>query len=111
MKEGGKFSATFDLVCLSHLRWDFVYQRPQHLLNRCAEQRQVFFVEEPIFVEGATCLDVSQRQNQLYVITLLLPKHFSQSKRVIERLPPQFVDEAFREEVDALLRYQLDRTA
>jgi UDP-galactopyranose mutase len=26
-----------DLVCLSHLRWDFVYQRPQHLLSRCAK--------------------------------------------------------------------------
>ena len=23
-----------DLVCFSHLRWDFVYQRPQHLLSR-----------------------------------------------------------------------------
>ena len=23
-----------DLVCLSHLRWDFVYQRPQHLMTR-----------------------------------------------------------------------------
>ncbi len=38
-----------DLVCFSHLRWDFVYQRPQHLLTRCARDRRVFFVEEPIF--------------------------------------------------------------
>jgi ribonuclease BN (tRNA processing enzyme) len=37
-----------DLVCLSHLRWDFVYQRPQHLLSRCARERRVFFVEAPI---------------------------------------------------------------
>src|ERR671912_376468 len=37
-----------DLVCLSHLRWDFVYQRPQHLLSRCAAGRRVFFVEEPV---------------------------------------------------------------
>ncbi len=28
-------SATFDLVCFSHPRWAFVYQRPQHLLSRC----------------------------------------------------------------------------
>jgi UDP-galactopyranose mutase len=26
-----------DLVCLSHLRWNFVFQRPQHLLTRCAQ--------------------------------------------------------------------------
>ena len=38
-----------DLVCLSHLRWDFVYQRPQHLMSRFAGDRRVFFVEEPIF--------------------------------------------------------------
>ena len=33
---------------MSHLRWDFVFQRPQHLLTRCARERRVFFVEEPI---------------------------------------------------------------
>src|SRR6185295_4170452 len=38
-----------DLICLSHLRWDFVYQRPQHLLSRCARERRVFFIEEPVF--------------------------------------------------------------
>jgi UDP-galactopyranose mutase len=38
-----------DVICLSHLRWDFVYQRPQHLLSRCARDRRVYFFEEPIF--------------------------------------------------------------
>jgi UDP-galactopyranose mutase len=38
-----------DLICLSHLRWDFVFQRPQHLMNRCARARRVFFFEEPLF--------------------------------------------------------------
>ena len=37
-----------DLVCLSHLRWGFVYQRPQHLLSRFAKQQRVFFIEEPV---------------------------------------------------------------
>lgn len=41
-----------DLVCLSHLRWDFVFQRPQHLMSRCARERRVFFVEEPVFEPG-----------------------------------------------------------
>ncbi|HEX6106913.1 MAG TPA: glycosyltransferase [Gemmatimonadales bacterium] len=35
------------IVVLSHLRWDFVYQRPQHLLSRLAGRRPVLFVEEP----------------------------------------------------------------
>ena len=38
----------FDIVCLSHLRWAFVWQRPQHLLSRCAQERRVFFIEEPL---------------------------------------------------------------
>jgi UDP-galactopyranose mutase len=41
-----------DLICLSHLRWGFVYQRPQHLLSRFARQQRVFFVEEPVIGDG-----------------------------------------------------------
>src|SRR5438552_17341569 len=37
------------LLCFSHLRWDFVWQRPQHLMSRFARDREVFFVEEPEF--------------------------------------------------------------
>jgi glycosyltransferase involved in cell wall biosynthesis len=37
-----------DIVVLSHLRWGFVYQRPQHLMSRAARDRRVFFVEEPV---------------------------------------------------------------
>lgn len=36
------------ILCFSHLRWDFVYQRPQHLLSRFASQGKVLFFEEPI---------------------------------------------------------------
>ncbi|HZQ63263.1 MAG TPA: FAD-dependent oxidoreductase [Casimicrobiaceae bacterium] len=39
------------LVVFSHLRWDFVYQRPQHLLSRFAADRPVLFIEEPVFDE------------------------------------------------------------
>ena len=49
-----------DLVCFSHLRWDFVYQRPQHLLTRCAKDRRVFFIEEPIYCNGSMRLDVRE---------------------------------------------------
>src|SRR5260370_31501082 len=42
-----------DLICLSHLRWGFVFQRPKHLMSRFARDRRVYFVEEPYFEEGA----------------------------------------------------------
>src|ERR687884_231233 len=53
-----KFDA--DLIVLSHLRWDFVYQRPQHLLSRCAKQHRVFFLEEPLAADGPAYLDESE---------------------------------------------------
>jgi UDP-galactopyranose mutase len=36
------------LLCFSHLRWDFVFQRPQHLMSRFADEMTVVFWEEPI---------------------------------------------------------------
>lgn len=49
-----------DLVCLSHLRWGFVYQRPQHLLSRFAKHQCVFFVEEPVPTTGAPRMEITK---------------------------------------------------
>ena len=38
-----------EIVCFSHLRWDFVFQRPQHLLTRLADHFRIYYVEEAIF--------------------------------------------------------------
>jgi glycosyltransferase involved in cell wall biosynthesis len=67
-----------DLICFSHLRWDFVYQRPQHLLTRCAKERRVYFVEEPIFTETTPRLEISQRENGVYVVVPFLPNGLSE---------------------------------
>lgn len=37
-----------NIICFSHLRWNFVFQRPQHLLSRWAKDSRVFYFEEPI---------------------------------------------------------------
>lgn len=47
-------SSPATLVCFSHLRWHFVFQRPQHLLTRCARDRRVYYIEEPIVEPGIT---------------------------------------------------------
>ena len=44
-------AAPAPLICFSHLRWDFVLQRPQHLIGRFAETRRVIFWEEMIPVD------------------------------------------------------------
>ena len=41
------------LIVLSHLCWDFVYQRPQHLMSRLARHHPVYFVQEPRCETGA----------------------------------------------------------
>ena len=49
----GPLAATpAELVAFSHLRWTFVWQRPQHLLSRIASGRRLWFVEEPVAVPG-----------------------------------------------------------
>lgn len=80
----------YDLVCFSHLRWDFVYQRPQHLLSRFAKTRRVFFVEEPIFHDGKSEFKVSKREDNLFVVV------------------PHFPHDANRESLDELQRDLLD---
>jgi UDP-galactopyranose mutase len=47
-----------NIVCMSHLRWDFVYQRPQHLLSRGARDGRVLYVEEPLPTTGPSRLDI-----------------------------------------------------
>ena len=63
-----------DLVCFSHLRWDFVYQRPQHLLSRCAKEQRVFFVEEPIFGNCSMRLEVREAESGVHVVVPHLPE-------------------------------------
>ncbi|MCW3073692.1 MAG: glycosyl transferase [Flaviaesturariibacter sp.] len=59
--------STTDLICFSHLRWNFVYQRPQHLLSRFANQTRVFFVEEPIHHDAPDKLHIHE-EGHVYVV-------------------------------------------
>ena len=59
-----------DLICFSHLRWNFVYQRPQHLMSRAAKLRRVFYFEEPVITTMHDKLSVHVDDiNQVTVIT------------------------------------------
>ena len=42
------------IIVFSHLRWDFVYQRPQHLLSGLAKYHRIYFVEEPVVSKCAS---------------------------------------------------------
>jgi glycosyltransferase involved in cell wall biosynthesis len=62
-------TSTTHLICFSHVRWDFVYQRPQHLMNRFAKQFTVFFIEEPVFGASENHLELSTPAENLFVVT------------------------------------------
>lgn len=62
------------LLCLSHLRWDFVFQRPQHLMTRAAADHEVIFLEEPLHQDvAAPHLDCSPRPGGVTVAQPILP--------------------------------------
>jgi glycosyltransferase involved in cell wall biosynthesis len=81
------------IICFSHLRWDFVYQRPQHLLSRFARTSRVFYVEEPVFGAKAPHLDVSPRDHGLQVVVPMLPDDLCEHAR----------HDALRELIDELI--------
>jgi UDP-galactopyranose mutase len=45
---GARGKSRRTLICFSHLRWSFVFQRPQHLMTRFARDFDVIFWEEPV---------------------------------------------------------------
>ncbi len=62
-----------DILCLSHLRWDFVFQRPQHLLTRAAREARVFYVEEPVLRDGPPVMEHRAVTPTLRILTPHLP--------------------------------------
>jgi UDP-galactopyranose mutase len=105
-KTEARRNALPDLVCLSHLRWDFVYQRPQHLLSRYAQERRVFYVEEPIFDNGSMRLEVNGRDCGVQVVLPHLPVGL-RSEIALEAVQHEMIDRLFKEHAirDCVLWY------
>ena len=73
------------LLCFSHLRWDFVFQRPQHLMSRFARDMTVVYWEEPIEIERRETAFLKVRQaeenSNIRVVTPHLPQGLDDAKR------------------------------
>jgi glycosyltransferase involved in cell wall biosynthesis len=87
------FLHDIDLVCFSHLRWGFVFQRPNHLLSRFSKHQRVFFIEEPIFYDGEDKLQIENYNENLFVVTPHM-KHNLSEQQVTKR-QKKFVDNLF----------------
>jgi glycosyltransferase involved in cell wall biosynthesis len=67
-------AASTHLFCFSHLRWSFVYQRPQHLMSRAAQEFRTWYVEEPEYFDGPPVLRIRRDSSDVSVVTPLLPR-------------------------------------
>ena len=71
-----------DLICFSHIRWNFVYQRPQHLLNRFAVHNRVFIIEEPVLDAEETFYEIEKdKDHNLWIVVLHVHKYTHPDKR------------------------------
>jgi glycosyltransferase involved in cell wall biosynthesis len=73
------------LLCFSHLRWNFVFQRPQHLMSRFARDMDVIFWEEPVEIGSheTAYLQVRVAQNapDVRIVVPHLPQGMPQDAR------------------------------
>jgi glycosyltransferase involved in cell wall biosynthesis len=88
------------LVCFSHLRWDFVWQRPQHLLSRAAKHYRVVVVEEPVFKPSVQAhIEISHKPGGIAVAVPVLPEGLGATDVI--RAQRKLVDELLAREPEA----------
>ncbi|ALD20082.1 glycosyltransferase family 1 protein [Hymenobacter sp. DG25A] len=89
-----------DLVCFAHLHWDFVWQRPQHLLSRFAQQGRVFYVEEPFYHADDLIephLEIKERQHGVKVVVAHLPQRLRADEAAADEVQAALLTQFFQE--------------
>ncbi len=76
---------SIDIICFSHLRWGFVFQRPQHLMSRFAACGRVYFWEEPVVSNGSAASQPSLNlsrcpKTDVYIATPVMPANLSSTE-------------------------------
>lgn len=87
------------LLCFSSVRWESVFQRPQHLMSHAAKKWRVFYIEEPTFSEGVQEAQINvkelKKHKNLFVVSYQLPKDLSKpdTQKTIQDLLTSLCDE------------------
>lgn len=58
-----------EILCHCHLRWDWVWQRPQHVLSRLARRHRITLEEEPVIDDRPPGLDIRRVAGNVTVLT------------------------------------------
>jgi UDP-galactopyranose mutase len=101
LNAGGRPGPSAQLLCFSHLRWDFVFQRPQHLMTRLARFNRVTFWEEPSIAPGLAEPRLEVRNCPESGVRIAVPQ-------LPEGLSQQEVTDALRNLLDGYLGAQPD---
>jgi glycosyltransferase involved in cell wall biosynthesis len=67
----------FPIIVHCHLRWDFVWQRPQQIFSRLAMKHRVLFIEDPVIAEGEPHLAIDEPYPNLVRIVPQIPQHLA----------------------------------
>lgn len=93
--KAGTHSPTSLLICFSHLRWRFVYQRPQHIMSRFAATHHVVFFEEAVLTDAAEPWLEKRQEEGVQVLVPHLPDSYQgeQAINAQRRLLDAFLEE------------------
>ncbi|GAB6196106.1 glycosyltransferase [Lysobacter xanthus] len=67
----------FPIIVHCHLRWDFVWQRPQQIFSRLAQNHRILFIEDPVIAEGEPSLQIDEPYPNLVRIVPQIPQHLA----------------------------------
>jgi len=73
-----------NILCFSHLHWDFVYQRPQHLLTRFSKENNVYYFEEPR--NGISDFYEMNLEDNVFIVKMYLEDNDEDRKMRLEKL-------------------------
>ena len=90
ISDSDRFTDRYGIVVFSHLRWGFVWQRPQQFLSRFAKRHPILFVEEPFFDKPEGAEPDLQFHRVMPNVTVMCP-HVPASWNRNPRLPEMFV--------------------
>lgn len=86
----------YGIVAISHLRWNFVWQRPQQFLSRFAETHPVLFVELTDFdlnTGEQSRLELSEAQKNVWVARILISPELA-GQPIVDELMRKHAQEA-----------------
>lgn len=84
------------IIVFSHLRWNFVFQRPQHLMTRMAESYRIYFFEEPVPGAAKNHLEITKPAPNVWVCrphsTLRNPGFHDDQLSVLEQVLVELIE-------------------